>query len=1148
MSRESKIESRSKDLNFYPEKPKTESGFKKAVAWFGGREFIASLKDMLMYGIFGENLDPRSWMNPNIYPNLVKKIINQKEIDIQFDIEKKKNPENPNIDVLYTSISAEASKIVKEDAKIRQEIYLKIEQEWAKRLYDQWEWKRNNYALWEEFQRENPEFWSKLQPKKVQEKKKIVAEGETQPEPDEKYLDEFWFDYISDSGDGQMGVYNVACMCLSDLWLDEDLSNQSNPEKVVRFRPPNVTGLDDKIFLPRGSFLFVGGDTAYHSANYSTLVDRFQIPFRWAFTSVRDFADEAYTLKPEKKAEAEAALIKQLGNPESDPDNTNLLESLKGSLPGSINNLEYSDTEPTRPILGIPANHDYYDGIDGFNRQFRRPPFENTEENQISDDSRGKFLLQIPTFSRKQEASYMAICLPFEWWMFGIDSENEKLDFRQELYFTEIIERYKPKKLIMATPEPTTVFGKKCDAEDKTATYLKAITKGLGLSQPFLTNGIFEKDAENTSGEAEKTEPDLSGNFCRLDLSGDIHHYARYWGKDTRELVTLDKKGKNYQSENYASVVAGGGGAFFDVTKTLIGKPLNQKENPIFKSRDKKNKEIKGEIPPQEVFPSEEDSISKTADKLFDVWNLRNGGYVQYVGFAIATILFYFLTHFSNFSFVVQSYRNSSLKQICSIAFNHLFISICLLALTGFFIYKTVSKVHKLIEDLKLRSFKNTLKKNYDATMKQLAWKYIWFIPSVIFFGLALYNIFYNRDLTGQDEHLNNFLISCNLIVVFVIFFLLIQLSAEHTNWLAVRFKINRKSKRKTITQKYEDPNEHTRSRIKKILGFLSRFYSYQYFLSNALIFAAFALLVTGINLFGAVSIARTLADLLLVSVVVGIGLLIILVFARNIGAMYHKSFKYKSLFTIFGIWHYILQLATPLVLFFFGSRNYLLLNFLIVGILNGSGFISFLIRHYLAKNDRKSKWEAVADFRIAAVMTKYLNRYVLFAVWLFYGTAILLYPLLNNDYIEVNGKRMKNSIYNSIYNYFANDSTSSRFYEFFQRHLSDFYNVTTDIFDKQFAAYCTIWVSILVIGYIGYLMSRVWLGWYLAIAMHFDGHNNEAGGAARIEGFKHMLRIKVTRENITVYVIGFDEAQAEMSKMEMKLVDKFTLTPKPIS
>ena len=164
----------------------------------------------------------------------------------------------------------------------------------------------------------------------------------------------------------------------------------------------------------------------------------------------------------------------------------------------------------------------------------------------VFNGKRGKFLLQIPTFSRKQEASYIAIRLPFEWWMFGIDGENEKLDFRQEFYFTGITEQ-KPKKLILATPEPTTVFGRKAKPEEKTASYLKSITENLGLCQPFLEDGKFKPldqcpDKSKETLKKDLPKPDLDGEYCRLDLSGDVHHYARYWGEDTRKFgQTTDK-------------------------------------------------------------------------------------------------------------------------------------------------------------------------------------------------------------------------------------------------------------------------------------------------------------------------------------------------------------------------------------------------------------------------------------------------------------------------------------------------------------------------------------------------------------------------------------------------------------------------------
>jgi hypothetical protein len=39
--------------------------------------------------------------------------------------------------------------------------------------------------------------------------------------------------------------------------------------------------------LPRGEFLFNGGDTSYHIADYATLANRFQSPFRWAFDDLK---------------------------------------------------------------------------------------------------------------------------------------------------------------------------------------------------------------------------------------------------------------------------------------------------------------------------------------------------------------------------------------------------------------------------------------------------------------------------------------------------------------------------------------------------------------------------------------------------------------------------------------------------------------------------------------------------------------------------------------------------------------------------------------------------------------------------------------------------------------------------------------------
>jgi hypothetical protein len=49
-----------------------------------------------------------------------------------------------------------------------------------------------------------------------------------------------------------------------------------------------------------------------------------------------------------------------------------------------------------------------------------------------------------------------------------------------------------------------------------------------------------------------------------------------------------------------------------------------------------------------------------------------------------------------------------------------------------------------------------------------------------------------------------------------------------------------------------------------------------------------------------------------------------------------------------------------------------------------------------------------------------------------------------------------------------------------------------------------------------------------LAVALLFNGHNNEAGGAARLQGYKQFMRIRLRQDDLTAYVIGFDKAQPE--------------------
>lgn len=342
---------------------------------------------------------------------------------------------------------------------------------------------------------------------------------------------ELWFDYLSDTGDGTQETYSVAYLCLAGLSVDA----------VEPGQPVRVARGDERVDLPRGRFLLVGGDTAYHVANKATVRQRFQQPFAWAW------------------------------------------EDLVGR--GAAR------AEDVRPLLGLPGNHDYYDMLDGFNRQFRRPILED----EVTDK---KPELTLGAFRRLQEASYAAVELPFGWWLLALDTEKDRLDFRQKTFFRSIVDGThpavsagKPTKLIVATPSPTTVFGRRPGADEP----LSAAFAEIGLPRPFLQNP--------GAGDA------IAEGGCRLDLSGDVHHYARYWG--------TGGTGDGPENPSYASVVSGLGGAFHHPSSTTLG-PLE----------------------PRAVYPGKDRSRQEIASRLFHPATVLLGGYVNVVA-ALLTMLLY---------------------------------------------------------------------------------------------------------------------------------------------------------------------------------------------------------------------------------------------------------------------------------------------------------------------------------------------------------------------------------------------------------------------------------------------------------------------------------------------------------------------------
>ena len=85
---------------------------------------------------------------------------------------------------------------------------------------------------------------------------------------------EFWFDYLSDTGDGMTATYSLAYLSMSDLWVRAPWSQVSELKHRAGENSDGPDGPDDvaavklaegdgfAVKLPRGSFLFTGGDTA----------------------------------------------------------------------------------------------------------------------------------------------------------------------------------------------------------------------------------------------------------------------------------------------------------------------------------------------------------------------------------------------------------------------------------------------------------------------------------------------------------------------------------------------------------------------------------------------------------------------------------------------------------------------------------------------------------------------------------------------------------------------------------------------------------------------------------------------------------------------------------------------------------------------
>lgn len=269
----------------------------------------------------------------------------------------------------------------------------------------------------------------------------------------------------------------------------------------ARWEVPDPERPGETLVLPRGDVLCFGGDTAYPVATAAEIHARVAVPFNKAIAKVKEL----------------------------DP-------------PGK-----------RRVLVGIPGNHDWYDGLDGFARMFRRRLGELAPARDVDAPAERETRLEhVVQFVEKfvvgghiekqktlaldgyvpvQQASYFALPLAPGIDLLAADRQLRRVDFRQRRFFADFRE-HRRQHLVVLLPDPVYAF-----------------------QEPSVT-GVES---------ARALELDLK-NVNHLVLSGDVHHYERL------------------QVDASLHVTAGGGGAFLHPARLggeHLPKPEAQFPGPI---------------------------------------------------------------------------------------------------------------------------------------------------------------------------------------------------------------------------------------------------------------------------------------------------------------------------------------------------------------------------------------------------------------------------------------------------------------------------------------------------------------------------------------------------------------------------------------
>jgi len=292
---------------------------------------------------------------------------------------------------------------------------------------------------------------------------------------------------------GQSGSENLTAALGRDVWIDyvsdtgDDVSVSAAVAGLIveTYELPDPDRPGSTLTAPRGDILLFGGDTAYPVATAQEIANRVLVPWNRALEPISD--------------------------------------------------------GKSRVLLGIPGNHDWYDGLDGFGRMFRRrdPGLEDPRPSMFGISRKmlehytewarelvrgGKIdkprALVLSGYTPVQNASYFILPLSPTLHLYAVDRQLKTIDSQQRRFVFDWYREHPETAAWVLLPDPLYRFG----GASPTGAHM---VQSLGLD--FASRPHFL-------------------------LSGDVHHYERL------------------SDEGMLHVIAGGGGAFLHPAPMFEGR------------------------------------------------------------------------------------------------------------------------------------------------------------------------------------------------------------------------------------------------------------------------------------------------------------------------------------------------------------------------------------------------------------------------------------------------------------------------------------------------------------------------------------------------------------------------------------------------